>query len=274
LPDRPLDSWIEVALAALGTGLVAGTISGLLGVGGGIVIVPVLEAVLGFLGVDPSVRMPIAVATSLATIVPTSIASARAHHRRGAVDLEIARLWLPAVAAGALAGSLLASRAPAHLLTGLFGVVAALAAAKMLLPLDGKVLSPSVPRGPLGRTLPAGIGLVSSMMGIGGGTLSVPVLTLCSQPVHRAVGTANLLGLVIAIPGTIGYLLARPAVPVPPGTVGLVNLTGFALIAVATVIAAPWGARIAHSLDRRRLSAAFGVFLAIVAARMLYRTFA
>ncbi len=269
-----MDSWIEVALAALGTGLVAGTISGLLGVGGGIVIVPVLEAVLGFLGVDPSVRMPIAVATSLATIVPTSIASARAHHRRGAVDLEIARLWLPAVAAGALAGSLLASRAPAHLLTGLFGVVAALAAAKMLLPLDGKVLSPSVPRGPLGRTLPAGIGLVSSMMGIGGGTLSVPVLTLCSQPVHRAVGTANLLGLVIAIPGTIGYLLARPAVPVPPGTVGLVNLTGFALIAVATVIAAPWGARIAHSLDRRRLSAAFGVFLAIVAARMLYRTFA
>jgi uncharacterized membrane protein YfcA len=92
--------------------------------------------------------------------------------------------------------------------------------------------------------------------------------------VHRAVGTANLLGLVIAVPGTIGYLLARPAVPVPPGTVGLVNLTGFALIAVATVIAAPWGARIAHSLDRRRLSAAFGVFLAIVAARMLYRTFA
>ncbi len=268
-----MDSWIEVALAALGTGLVAGTISGLLGVGGGIVIVPVLEAVLGFLGVDPLVRMPIAVATSLATIVPTSIASARAHHRRGAVDLDVAKMWLPAVAAGALAGSLLASRAPAHVLTGLFGVVAAMAAIKMILPLDGKVLAPAVPRGPLGRTLPAGIGLVSSMMGIGGGTLSVPVLTLCSQPVHRAVGTSNLLGLAIAIPGTVGYLLARPVVPVPSGTVGLVNLTGFALIAVGTVIAAPWGARLAHSLDRRRLSAAFGVFLTIVAARMLYRTF-
>jgi uncharacterized membrane protein YfcA len=131
-----------------------------------------------------------------------------------------------------------------------------------------------VPRGPLGRTLPAVIGLVSSMMGIGGGTLSVPALTLLAQPVHRAVGTANLLGLVIAIPGTIGYLLARPVAPTPPGTIGLVSLAGFALITPATVLAAPWGARLAHRLDRRRLSAAFGVFLALVSARMLYRTFA
>lgn len=269
-----MDSWWLLALAATATGLAGGTISGLLGVGGGIVIVPVLEAVLGYLGVDPLVRMPIAVATSLATIIPTSIASARAHHRRGAVDFNVARLWAPAVAIGALLGSFMAGQARATLLTGIFGVVAALMALKMLLPLDGKVLAPDVPRSLPGRLLPAAIGLVSSMMGIGGGTLSVPALTLLNQPVHRAVGTANLLGLAIAVPGTIGYLLAAPAAPVPPGTVGLVSLVSFALITPATVIAAPWGARLAHRLDKRQLSIAFGLFLSIVAARMLYRTLA
>lgn len=269
-----MTGWIWLGAAALITGLAGGTISGLLGVGGGIVIVPVLEAMLAGLGVDPAVRMPIAVATSLATIVPTSIASARAHHRRGAVDFGIVRLWLPAIAVGALCGSLVAGRVDAALLTALFGVVAALMALKMSLPLDGKVLAAEVPRSLGARSLPFGIGLISSMMGIGGGSLSVPALTLCGQPVHRAVGTSNLLGLAIAVPGTIGYLLAQPSAPVPPGTVGLVSLTSFALIAPATVIAAPWGARLAHRLDRRRLSAIFGVFLAIVATRMLYRTFA
>jgi uncharacterized membrane protein YfcA len=269
-----VESWLALGLAALATGIAGGVISGLLGVGGGIVIVPVLESMLGYLGVDPLVRMPIAIATSLATIIPTSIASARAHHKRGAVDLDIARLWAPAVGIGALLGSLLAGQARPTLLTGVFGAVAALMALKMLLPLDGKLLASDVPRSLPGRLLPMAIGLVSSMMGIGGGTLSVPALTLLNQPVHRAVGTANLLGLAIALPGTIGYLLATPAAPVPPGTVGLVSLVSFALITPATVIAAPWGARLAHRLDRRRLSIAFGVFLSVVAARMLYRTFA
>jgi len=267
-------SWIWLSAAALATGLVGGTISGLLGVGGGIVIVPVLEAALGSLGVDATVRMPIAVATSLATIVPTSISSFRAHHRRDAVDLDVARLWAPAIAVGAVVGSVLAARASARLLTGVFGAVAALMAIKMLLPLDGKALAPAVPRGFWGRSLPFAIGVVSSMMGIGGGTFSVPALTLLNQPVHRAVGTANLLGLAIAIPGTIGYLFARPRAPVPAGTIGLVSLTSFLLLAPAAVLAAPLGARLAHRLDRRRLSAVFGVFLGIVAVRMLLRTFA
>jgi uncharacterized membrane protein YfcA len=217
--------------------------------------------------------MPIAVATSLATIVPTSIASFRAHHRRGAVDLDIARFWAPPIAIGAALGSFLASHAHAALLTGIFGVVATLMAIKMLLPLDGKVVAPGVPRTLTGRLLPLGIGTVSSMMGIGGGTFSVPALTLLNQPVHRAVGTANLLGLAIAIPGTIGYLLAQPRAPVPVGTVGLVSIASFALLAPATVVAAPWGARLAHRLDRRQLSVAFGLFLGLVAVKMLIRTF-
>jgi uncharacterized membrane protein YfcA len=160
-------------------------------------------------------------------------------------------------------------------LTGLFGVVAALVAIKMLLPLENSSLRNDVPRGPFSFLLPLTIGFVSCMMGIGGGTLTVPTLTLMNQPVHRAVGTANLLGLAISVPGTIGYLLASPHPGlVPLGTIGLVNLTAFALITPTTVLAAPLGARIAHGLSRRALGVTFGVFLAIVAARMLYRTFA
>jgi len=260
--------------AALATGLAGGLISGLFGVGGGIVIVPVLDAALGSLGVDPALRMPMAVATSLATIVPTSIASARAHHRRGAVDLSLARRWAPAMMLGAAAGSVLATGVLAGILPGLFGTVAALMAVKMLLPLEGKVLTADVPRGLPAHAIPLLIGTISSMMGIGGGTMSVPALTLMNQPVHRAIGTANLFGLAIALPGTIGYLLAQPDAPVPPGTIGLVSLPGLLVIAPATVIAAPWGARIAHGLDRRRLGAAFGAFLMLVAVRMLYRNFA
>ena len=258
---------------AVVTGILGGILSGLLGVGGGIIIVPVLDTALGWLGVDVAVRMPVAVATSLATIIPTSIASTRAHLKRGAVDLDLARRWAPAVVAGAIAGSALASRAHTALLTGLFGTVAALVAVKMLLPLENFSLRKEVPRGAASYLIPACIGAISCMMGIGGGTLTVPTLTLLNQPVHRAVGTSNLLGLAIGIPGTISYLLATPRLGhTPLGTIGLVNLIGFALITPTTVLAAPLGARIAHGMSRRALSATFGMFLALVAARMLYRT--
>ena len=269
MPELP-----ALGAAALATGLVGGFISGLFGVGGGIVIVPVLDAVLGSLGVDAAVRMPVAVATSLATIVPTSIASARAHHRRGAVDLTLARRWALALVAGALLGSWLASGALAAALPAVFGTVAALMAVKLLLPMENRVLARAVPTGPLVQAVPLTIGAISSMMGIGGGTLSVPALTLMNQPVHRAVGTANLFGLAIALPGTLGYLLADAAAPVPPGTVGLVSIPALLLLAPASVLAAPLGARAAHRLDRRRLSAAFGGFLLVVAVRMFYRNFA
>jgi uncharacterized protein len=269
-----MTDWLLLGVAALATGLTGGLISGLFGVGGGIVIVPVLDVALGVLRVDPALRMQIAVATSLATIVPTSIASARAHHRRGAVDLALARRWAPALILGAAAGSWLASGALKPLLPTIFGTVAALTGIKMLLPLEDKVLSRSIPTSPWLQALPLTIGAISSMMGIGGGTLAVPAQTLMNQPVHRAVGTANLFGLAIALPGTLGYLLARPDAPLPPGTVGLVSVPGLLLIAPASVIAAPWGARIAHSLDRRRLGAAFGGFLLLVALRMFARNLA
>jgi uncharacterized membrane protein YfcA len=259
--------------AMLATGLFAGFLGGLLGVGGGIVIVPVLEFALQFAGVPAEQRMHVAVATSLATIIPTSIASARAHQRRGALDLSIARSWGPAMLIGALVGSLLATRAPVWVLTTVFGGVALIVAIKMTLPLDHVRWRESVPRGPVGALLSGVIGIVSAMMGIGSGTISVPTMTLLGTPIHRAVGTAAFFGLLVSIPGTAGYLLAQPQPPLPGWSIGLVSVIGVALIAPGAWLTAPLGARVAHALSPRTLSLAFGLFLLAVAGRMLYRSF-
>ncbi len=256
------------------SGVVAGFAAGLLGVGGGIVTVPVLEYSLRFAGVPEEYRMHVAVATSLAAIIPTSMSSARTHHARGAVDWQLARSWGAAMVIGAATGSLLASHAPLPVLAGIFGSVALLIAAKMLLPLDEVRVARDVPRGPGGALLGAVIGAVSAMMGIGGGTLTVPTLNLCGYPIHRAVGTAAFFGIFISIPGTVGYLLARPPVELPWATVGFVSLVGLLVIAPGSMLTATLGARVAHTLSRRRLSQAFGVFLLVVGARMLYRALA
>ncbi|HEV8442640.1 MAG TPA: sulfite exporter TauE/SafE family protein [Steroidobacteraceae bacterium] len=256
------------------SGVLAGFVAGMLGVGGGIVTVPVLEYSLRFAGVPEEHRMHVAVATSLAAIIPTSISSARTHHSKGAVDWQLARSWGAAVVLGAAAGSLLASHAPQSVLAGVFGAVALLIAAKMLLPLDHLRLAVDVPRGAGGALLGGIIGGISAMMGIGGGTLTVPTLNLCGYPIHRAVGTAAFFGAFISIPGTVGYLLARPAVQLPWATVGFVSLVGLAVIAPGSMLTATLGARVAHTLSRRRLSQAFGCFLLIVGVRMVYRALA
>ena len=256
------------------SGVIAGFAAGLLGVGGGIVTVPVLEFSLRFAGVPEEYRMHVAVATSLAAIIPTSISSARTHHARGAVDWELARRWATPMFIAALAGSLLAARAPLAVLAGVFGSVALLIALKMLLPLDHVRASDHVPRGAGGVALAALIGAVSAVMGIGGGTLTVPTLNLCGYPIHRAVGTASFFGIIISIPGTAGYLLAHPPVTLPWATVGYVSLLGLAVIAPGSMLTASLGARVAHSLDRRRLAQAFGAFLLLVGLRMLYRALA
>ncbi len=268
------DALLPVALAMLVTGLAAGLIAGLLGVGGGIVVVPVLDYALGYAGVVPEWRMHVAVATSLATIIPTSISSTRAHHARGGVDWSLARSWGPGILIGALAGSLLAAQVRSSVLSGVFGFVALGAAIKMFLPLDHVRFATHVPRGPVGSGIAALIGAISAMMGIGGGTLSVPTMTMSGEPIHRAVGTAAFFGLLISAPGTVGYLFARPPVTMPWSTVGLVSVVGVALIAPGSMLAAPLGARLAHALSRRALSQVFGAFLCVVAVRMLYRTFA
>jgi uncharacterized protein len=262
-----------VAILAV-SGLIAGFAAGLLGVGGGIVTVPVLEYSLRFAHVPEEFRMHVAVATSLAAIIPTSISSARAHHARGALDWELARRWAAPMFVAALVVSLLAARAPLAVLAAVFGTVALVIAVKMLLPLEDLRIGDRVPRGVRGMALASLIGGVSTVMGIGGGTLTVPTLNLYGYPIHRAVGTAAFFGVVISIPGTAGYLLARPPVELPWATVGYVSLVGLAIIAPGSMLTASLGARVAHALSRRRLSQAFGVFLALVGARMLYRALA
>jgi len=263
-----------LVLAVLASGLAGGFVAGLLGVGGGIVIVPVLELALGLAGIDPAITMKLAVATSMATIIPTAISSSRAHAKRGAVDFSIVRSWAIPIVLGALLGSLLVAGFEAQVLAAIFGCAALVVATKMLFPLDTAVIAEDVPRRLSGAWLPGGIGCLASLMGVGGGTLGVPAMTLCNVPIHRAVGTAALLGLWISVPATLGFLFATPAVTPPPWTVGYVNLVGFALIAPASYLMAPLGARVAHTLSRRKLSAAFGAFLLLVAGRMLYRAFA
>jgi len=256
------------------SGIVAGFAAGLLGVGGGIVTVPVLEYSLRFADVPEQYRMHIAVATSLAAIIPTSISSARSHHSRGAVDWALVRRWAIPMLIASFAGSLLASHAPLAVLAGVFGSVALIIALKMLLPLDHQRVSDQVPGGIRGAVMASLIGGVSAVMGIGGGTLTVPALSLCGYPIHRAVGTASFFGLVISVPGTLGYLLADAPAGLPWLTVGFVSLSGLVVIVPGSMLTATLGARVAHSLSRRRLSQAFGVFLLVVGSRMLYRAFA
>lgn len=261
-----------LAVTMLATGCVAGVLAGLFGIGGGIVIVPVLEAALGFLGVDPAIRMHVAVGTSLATIIPTSISSARAHHQRKSVDLDIVKRWALFVLLGALLGAWIASLVHSRVLALIFATLALLVAAKMVLLPETRNLTQSVPRGPLVPLIPTAIGCFSSMMGIGGGTFSVMTLTLFNEPIHRAVGTAALFGLVISLPATIGFMATGWGDPrLPAGNLGYVSLLGFALIAPTTVLTAPIGAKIAHSLSQKRLSLLFGIFLLIVSLRLFYR---
>jgi len=265
---------MTLAAMMLLTGAVGGLLAGLLGVGGGIVIVPVLDLVLAAMGVEPAVRMHVAVATSLATIIPTAISSSRAHHAKGAVDMAQLKRWGVAIFLGAIAGVLIASRVTGDVLSAVFGVVALLVAIKMLLPLEGRHIAEAIPGGPGGQLLPFAIGGFSSMMGIGGGTLSVPTMTLFNFPIHRAVGTAALFGLLISVPATIAFIVTGWNVPgLPTGSLGYVNLIGLAVIAPVSYVAAPWGARLAHALPKRHLSILFGLFLAVVSARMLIRAF-
>jgi uncharacterized protein len=265
---------ILLGLTMLAAGAAAGVLAGLLGVGGGIVIVPVLDFALSVRGADPSVRMHIAVATSLATIILTSISSSRAHHAKGAVDWDLVKYWGPFIFIGSLMGSVLAGQVGGEILAMVFGVVAFIIAVILVLPSDDFHPFKDVPRGPGSTITPTLIGGVSAMMGIGGGTLSVVTLTMMSQPIHRAVGTAAFFGLLIAVPGTLGYIVngwgdAR----LPPANIGYVNLIGVAIIAPMTALLAPVGATIAHRLTQRQLSLAFGVFLLIVSVRMLLRIF-
>lgn len=265
----------SLIMAMLLTGVAGGLLAGLLGVGGGIVIVPALEFALQAIDVDAEVRMHIAVGTSLATIIPTSLSSAAAHYRRASIEFDVIRFWSPWIFLGAIAGAIIAAQVSGRVLYAVFAVVAVLVAINMLRPAQEKTIWTEVPRGAVGASIPAGIGVVSTLMGIGGGSMSVPAMTLMSRPIHLAVGTSALLGLVIAVPAAVGYVIAGWGNELLPAwSLGFVSLIGFALIAPTTVLFAPLGARMAHALSRRWLSRLFGLFLFVVAIRMALKALA
>lgn len=250
-------------------GAFAGVLAGLLGVGGGIVVVPALYHIFGFLEVDDAVRMHLAVGTSLATIIPTSIRSAKAHHAKGSFDAAVFRAWAPGIVAGVLLGTWLATLADFATLTLVFAVVALFVAVYMALGNPAWQLRDSTP--PLMVSQPVGgvIGAISAMMGIGGGTMAVPTLNLFGVPIHRAVGTSAGFGLIIAIPGTLGFLVGGWGIPaLPDFSFGYVNLLGFALIVPMTVLTVPFGVKMAHSLDTTGLRRAFALFLGLTSLRM------
>jgi len=265
-----ITSNIPTFLALLATGVFAGILAGLLGVGGGIVIVPVLFFLFQSFGVSPESAMVVATATSLATIVPTSISSIRSHHQKGNVDFDLLKRWSVFILIGVLLGSWLVTRVDGTWLTGLFGVIATLSALNMLFRTGASALFQQLP-GKAGQTvMGTSIGFFSSMVGIGGGTISVPLLTLYNYPAHKAVGTAAAIGLIISLPGALTMLLlgSTPS-DAPAGTFGLVNLIGFICIVPLTVLFAPVGASLAAKLDAAMLKKIFAIVLLITGLRML-----
>ncbi|MEM0910715.1 MAG: sulfite exporter TauE/SafE family protein [Pseudomonadota bacterium] len=260
---------LPTLLALIATGVVAGILAGLLGVGGGIVIVPILYFLFQGFGVSADSAMVIATATSLATIVPTSISSMRAHHKKGNVDFSLLKLWGPFILCGVLVGSYAVTVVDGESLTVLFGIIAMLSALNMLF---GKkqALFQSLPSNPGQAGMGTSVGLFSSMVGIGGGTLTVPMLTFCNYPAHKAVGTAAAVGLIISLPAALTLLtIGTTPTDAPMGTVGLVNFVGFVCIVPLTVLFAPVGANIASKLDAAKLKKVFAVVLLITALRML-----
>ncbi|WP_226662570.1 sulfite exporter TauE/SafE family protein [Microbulbifer aggregans] len=267
-----LIQWLPVIVALVFTGVVAGLLAGLIGVGGGIVIVPVLFFVFQWLGVGAATAMSVATGTSLLIIVATSLSSVRAHHQHGNVDAEILKRWAPFVAVGVIGGVLLATHGGGVLASGIFGAVALLVALNMLLRANATALAERLPGRPAQRGMAAVIGLLSSVMGIGAGTLGVPLLTAFNTPAHRAVGTAAALGFVIALPGALlMLLLGETPADAPEATYGFINLPGFALIVPLSVALAPVGVWLGSRLNGAALKRVFAIFLFLSGTRMIYQ---
>ena len=253
-----------------GLGLVVGFVAGLLGVGGGLIIVPVLIMLLHTHGQAVGMEPQLALGTSLATILFTSLSSVRAHQRRGAVEWSLVRRIAPGIVLGTLAGAALAARMPATVLKIFFVIFLFYAAIQMWL--DFKPAPHRGLPGRAGTSLAGGvIGVVSSWVGIGGGTLSVPFMLWHNVPLHRAIATSAAIGFPIAFAGAVGYVLGGWTVSgLPAGSLGFVYLPALAGIVLGSVLTAPLGARTAHRLPVRPLKRVFALLLFTLALRMVW----
>jgi uncharacterized protein len=271
-----LSELVELALMLVAVGALSGFFAGIFGVGGGAILVPVFYECFRIAGVPLEVRMPLCIGTSLAIIIPTSIRSFRAHFLQGAVDMEILKRWWQPILIGVVAGSVIARHAPERLFKLVFVGVAWSAAARLLLARESWNFGGDLPKGVLMRLYGFFIGLLSTLMGIGGGLLSNLLMTFYGRPIHQAVATSSALAVLISIPGALGYIYAGwPAASRYPDVsalqlpfaVGYVSLIGAMLVMPTSLFTAPLGVKAAHAMSKRALEIAFGCYLFIVGGR-------
>jgi uncharacterized membrane protein YfcA len=261
-------AWLAAALAVAGA--CTGVLAGLFGVGGGTVVVPVLYEVFKLYGVPDEIRMPLCVGTSLAVIVPTSISSYLGHYGRGAVDVGVLRVWIVPIAVGVCAGVLAASLAQPILFKIVFIVVSLFLAVRLLAGKDSWKLGEGLP----GKTAMAAYGLIigssASLMGIGGGLVANVVLSLYRFPIHAAVATASGVGLIVSIPGALGYVVTGWGHPgLPPLSLGYVSLIGFVLLTPLSLVTVRYGVSLAHQLNRRQMELALSAYLIFISLRFI-----
>jgi len=256
--------------ALLAAGLVTGLLAGLLGIGGGGILVPVLFEVFAALDVDPGVRVHLAVGTSLAVIVPTSLRSFQSHRATGAVDTALLKSMALPVILGVVLGAVIARYADDRVLKAVWVLFGGLMSARLFFGRESWRLGSEIPGNPFRAVYGTLVGFVSTLMSIGGGAFITTLMTLYGRSIRQGVATASGFGPLIAIPGALGFIWAGwHSTGLPPGSLGFVNVIGAAIVIPASVLAAPLGVRIAHGISRRKLELAFAVFLAVVASRFL-----
>jgi uncharacterized membrane protein YfcA len=274
-------AWAELVgywpfvLGLMATGVASGIAAGLLGIGGGAIIVPALSNALLLMGYDADVVQHVAVGTSLAIIIPTGIVSARAHQKRGALDGRALRLWVPFIVLGTFVGGLMAGLFSGDVLRIVFAAMAFLIAANIVFGLQTKAMGHLNGSSLTHRLSALVVGYISSLMGIGGGSLTVPTLVAFGATMHAAVGTSAAIGVAIAISGTLGFIISGwGASGLPPLSLGYINLVALVLVAVLAAVFAPLGAALAHRLDQKTLKYVFAAFLVLVGLNMLWRVLA
>ncbi|MGW8201863.1 sulfite exporter TauE/SafE family protein [Sphingomonas bisphenolicum] len=264
-------TWLIPLIAMLAAGLLAGFAAGIFGIGGGFVVVPALLVVLPLLGGTHDAIAHVAIGTSAATIIVTSIRSLLSHAKRGAVEFEVLKTWAPWIVLGCGAGVMLASHVDGRTLKMIFGGGVILMSLNFLLPrVSGKVVSETMPSGILRMGIAGGLGTFSSLLGIGGGTIAIMVMTLCGRTIHRAIATASGIGTLIAIPTTIGFaIIGLKEGGLPWGSLGYINIPATLAIASMSMLTAPLGVAAAHSLPAGPLKKIFGAYLLVIGCLML-----
>lgn len=269
---------LQLAVLLVAVGALSGFLAGVFGIGGGAILVPVFYECFRLAGVPIEVRMPLCVGTSLAIIIPTSIRSYRAHHARGAVDTAVLRVWWLPVLVGVVAGSVIARYAPERLFKIVFVTVAWFAAARLLLARESWKLGDELPQGPLMRVYGCFVGLLATLMGVGGGLFANLVMTFYGRPIHQGVATSSALAVLVSIPGALGYVYAGWPVAAhypdvlalqSPFAIGYVSLIGAVLVMPTSLLTAPLGVRVAHAMSKTALERAYGSYLFLAGARFV-----